>query len=107
VFSAVSDPTRRQILDVLREGEQSVNELVARFTMSQPAVSQHLRVLRKAELVSVHKRGRQRLYRLDSSALKVVFDWTQYYEEFWNERLSRLGEVLDGLPDDIVEETNG
>ena len=107
MFSAVADPTRRQILDVLREGEQSVNELVARFTMSQPAVSQHLRVLRKAALVRVHKRGRQRVYELDGVALKAIFDWSKYYAAFWSDRLSKLGEVLDGLPDDIVEETNG
>ncbi len=107
VFHAVADPTRRQILDLLVDGECSVNELVAHFPISQPAVSQHLGVLRKAKLVHVRKRGRQRLYEVDGAAIKVVFDWTKHYEEFWNERLSKLGTVLDGLADEEVEDENG
>lgn len=103
VFQAVADPTRRRILDLLIAGERSVSELVDEFSMSQPAVSQHLRVLRQAELVHVHKHGRKRLYHLDARGIKAVFDWTKHYEKFWEQRLQRMGQLLDELPDTDIE----
>lgn len=93
-FQALSDATRRSILDHLQHGSSSVNELVDRFDMTQPAVSQHLRVLREAGLVRVEKQGRQRLYSLNADALHPVFDWISQYEQFWSEKLTRLGEHL-------------
>jgi DNA-binding transcriptional ArsR family regulator len=76
VYRAISDPTRRRILDLLAHGEQSVGWLVARFPFSQPAVSQHLRVLREAGLVRVRRQGRLRLYSIDPRPLRVVHGWT-------------------------------
>ena len=99
VFHAVADPTRRRILDLLIGGERSVNELVDEFSISQPAVSQHLRVLREVNLVHAHKSGRQRLYRLEATAIKAVFDWAKHYEEFWKEKLDALGRYLDAEAD--------
>lgn len=93
-FHAVSDPTRRGILDLLAEGERSVNELVAAFTISQPSISRHLRVLRDAGVVTQHRRGRQRVYHLRPEPLRLVYDWIGHYERFWDDRLAALGELL-------------
>jgi DNA-binding transcriptional ArsR family regulator len=95
VFRAVSDPTRRQMLELLRSGEHTAAELAAPFDMSQPAISQHLRVLRETGLVDVRKEGRHRVYSLDPAPLREVFDWAQYFEGFWRKGLSALGRELD------------
>jgi DNA-binding transcriptional ArsR family regulator len=95
VFHAIADPTRRQILDALAEGAQPVNRLLPLFQMSQPAVSQHLRVLREVGLVTEHRAGRQRIYSLSAEGLAEVARWVTQYERFWNRRLDRLAEYLD------------
>ena len=95
VFRAVSDPTRRQMLELLGVGERTADELAQPFDMSQPAVSQHLKVLRHAGLVNVRKEGRHRVYSLDPKPLREVFDWAQYFEGFWRKKLSALGRELD------------
>ena len=94
-FNAVADPTRRAILQLLREREQSVSELMAPFEVSQSAISQHLRVLRDAGLVADRQEGRLRLYRLNAEPLREIADWVQHFEEFWPERLQRLRAFLD------------
>lgn len=93
-FNAVAEPRRRQILDVLAEGERSVTEIVAELPVSQPQVSKHLKVLREVGLVQSRPEGRQRLYRLDPVALKPIHDWVKDYERLWNERLDRLDGYL-------------
>ena len=95
VFRALGDPTRRAILDRLRRREEGVSQLCAPFAMSQPAISQHLRVLADAGLVRSRRRGRERLYRLNAKPLRAVFDWLEHYQTFWTEKLDALGEVLD------------
>lgn len=95
VFHAVADPTRRGLLDRLARGESQVNALAAPFCMSRPAVSQHLRVLRDAGLVTVKRRGRERLYRLEARRLREVYDWVSHYERFWKEKLKALGDFLE------------
>jgi len=97
VFRAISDPTRRSILDLLREGERAVNDLLSRFQMTQPAVSQHLKVLREADLVRERRSGRQRFYSLHAAPLRDVYDWVGHYEKFWAEKFTALGDVLDEL----------
>jgi len=98
VFRAVSDPTRRGILELLRESERSASELALPFDMTKAAVSQHLRMLREADLVRVRKEGRQRIYRLNPIPLQVLYDWAAHFEDFWNEGLSSLGAYLDRTP---------
>lgn len=95
VYRAIAEPTRRCILDRLREGEQRVGDLVELFPISQPAVSQHLRVLREEGLVEVRQDGRTRWYRLRAEALSEVYDWVGHYEDFWSSRLSRLHDYLE------------
>jgi len=93
-FNAVAEPRRRQILDVLVDGERSVGDLVAQLPVSQPQVSKHLKVLKEVGLVQSRTAGRQRLYRVDPLALKPIHDWLEDYERLWNERLDRLDGYL-------------
>src|SRR5258708_5493453 len=86
VFNAVAEPRRRQILDLLAQGEKPVNDVVHALGITQPQVSKHLRVLKEVGLVSVRGSGRQRLYSLNGEQLKPIHDWVQTFERFWNER---------------------
>lgn len=96
VFFAISDGTRRALLRRLAdEGEQPVTELVKRFSMSQPAVSKHLRCLRAAGLVRRRSEGRHNLYRIEAERLQQVFDWVSYFEQYWDKKLDALGNYLD------------
>ena len=94
-FRAISDPTRRAILDTLAVEDKTVTELCALFDVTQSAVSQHLRVLRDAGLVTPRSEGRQRIYRVEPGPLREVYDWAAHYEKFWNRKLDALGAVLD------------
>lgn len=96
-FNAVAEPRRRQILDVLTEGERSVTGLVESLGLVQPLVSKHLRVLREVGLVDVRDEGRQRMYRLNGRPLKPIYDWVKAYEHTWSRRFERLDAVLDEL----------
>lgn len=96
VFHAIADPNRRRILDLLRAGDRPVQELVHEVDISFGAVSQHLRTLREAGLVSRRKEGRQRIYRLRPEALKQVHDWTAVYARAWRGRFDRLRARLEG-----------
>ena len=94
-FELVADPTRRTILDLLREGERSVGELVERIGLSQPGVSKHLRALREAGLVGVRRDAQRRLYRLEPEQLSEIEAWIRPYREFWGGRLDALEQHLD------------
>ncbi len=95
VFTAIADPTRRAILDRLSQGEQPVKQLAEPYSMSLPAISQHLKVLSAVGLVTQRKVGRERLYRLNPEPLKQVSNWVSHYEKFWQEKLDILGEYLE------------
>ena len=96
-FNAVAEPRRRQILDALARGERPVNDLVQQLGLAQPQVSKHLRVLREVGVVDVREAGRQRLYRLNGTALKPIHDWVKSYEQLWSERFDELDVVLEDL----------
>ena len=87
------------MLELLGGGERTAAELAAPFDMTQPAVSQHLRVLREAGLVEVRKEGRFRVYCLDPTPLRELFDWASYFESFWRKRISALGSRLAEIED--------
>jgi DNA-binding transcriptional ArsR family regulator len=95
VFQAVSDPTRRAILDRLRKGPLAVNDLASGFRVTRPAISKHLRVLRTARLVREHKEGRQRLYQLEASRIQEIAKWADTYREFWQHSLNNLKRHLE------------
>jgi DNA-binding transcriptional ArsR family regulator len=91
VFNAIAEPRRRKIIDVLAGGHlYAVGELVETLDMPQPTVSKHLGVLRKVGIVSVSKRGQQRLYQLNAQELKPVHDWVKAYERLWSHQLSSI-----------------
>src|SRR3954468_13547444 len=90
VFRAISDPTRRAILDRLRAGPAPVNALAADFEQSRPAISKHLRVLLDARLVSENRVGRERYYELQPMPLQRVSGWVEGYRSFWQGNLNRL-----------------
>lgn len=100
-FEILSDPVRRRLLELLADGEHAAGALGAaiqdEFGISQPAVSQHLRVLREQGFATVRAAGTRRLYAVDASALQEVDQWLQPYRRFWNQRLDALGtEVARG-----------
>ena len=94
-FDAVADPTRRQILDVLRAGPQPVQRIVDHVGCSQPSVSKHLRVLREAGLVDVQPDAQRRVYALRPHALQDIDNWLAPYRALWSDRLHALGQHLD------------
>ncbi|WP_433203289.1 ArsR/SmtB family transcription factor [Dactylosporangium sp. CS-047395] len=101
-FNAVAEPRRREILDLLAQGERPVNDFVHLLGLAQPQVSKHLRVLREVDLVRVREEGRQRVYRLNPAPLKPIYEWLATYEQRWNERFDRMDDVLN----DLTKETN-
>ena len=96
-FAALADPTRRFILDALRERPHLVGELVEQLGMSQPGVSKHLRVLREAGLVSVRKDAQRRWYELRTEPLEEIDEWLESYRHLWDERFDRLDDYLQKL----------
>lgn len=94
IFGAISHPARRQMLDLLVEADLSVTTITGAFQMSRPAVSQHLRVLLDAGLVTERRHGRERRYSLVPDRLAPVREWIANYERFWDDRLLRLQKHL-------------
>jgi DNA-binding transcriptional ArsR family regulator len=95
-FDVVAEPTRRRILDLLRERPRPVGELVEQLGISQPGVSKHLRVLRDARLVRVRRDAQQRWYEVDAAPLTEIDAWLEPYRAFWAARLDALERHLDG-----------
>lgn len=100
VFGALANRTRRELLELLLDGPQPVQALAAHFDMARPSVSEHLRILRHAGLVTEDRLGRERHYRLQPARMRAVRDWLTPYERFWRERLSGLREALDQEEDE-------
>ncbi len=98
VFRLLADPSRRRLLDALRDGEHSVTDLVARTRMSQPSVSKQLRILRDSGAVTLRTAGRQHLYSIREGALREASDWLSYYDRFWREGLRRMDDALRDRP---------
>src|SRR5579864_160462 len=89
-FSALADPTRRAVLDLLRTGTRPAGEIARSFTVSRPAISKHLRILRRAHLFEERREGRHRLYQLNPEPLKAVDSWLEQYRSFWISNLASL-----------------
>lgn len=97
IFQALADPNRRAIFESLTRGEAAVKDLTARFEISQPAVSQHLAVLKDAGLVSGRRAGRCVYYQVEPRGLKPLVDWIAHYRAFWTERVDRLERLLEKM----------
>ncbi|MGA5301826.1 ArsR/SmtB family transcription factor [Nucisporomicrobium flavum] len=95
VFGALANPVRRQLLVALRDGPRPAGELAGLFALSRPAVSEHLAVLRHADLVREEPRGRHRYYHLAAEPLAEVQDWLLPFERYWRDRLTALKNVAE------------
>jgi len=100
VFFALSDSTRRGLLERLRGVEENAGSLARGFAVTRPAVSRHLRILREAALVVERKRGRERVYTLAPERLAMATEWLDTYRVFWAARLRDLKTLVESLPDD-------
>jgi len=89
-FQALADPTRRAVLDLLRRGSQPAGEIAGAFPVSRPAISKHLRLLRRAQLVREHREGRHRVYQLNPEPLRAIDSWLDQYRGFWSASLANL-----------------
>ena len=98
VYRALSDPTRRGVLDMLTHRDHNVSEMASKFAMSLPAFSRHLRVLRQAGLVAERSDGRRRVYHLNPAPLRDVSEWLAAYKRFWKGRLRQLDQHLKEKP---------
>jgi DNA-binding transcriptional ArsR family regulator len=103
-FSALADPTRRAVLDLLRAGSRPAGEIARSFSVSRPAISKHLAVLRRAHLVEERREGRRRLYQLNPAPLKAVDSWLEQYRSFWMANLASLKGFVEG---EYERETRG
>ncbi len=97
IFHALADPSRRAILESLLLGEAAVKDLTSRFSISQPAVSQHLAALKEAGLVSRRREGRCVYYRVEAGGLDPLLDWMTRYRSFWLDRAARLESLLNRM----------
>lgn len=95
IFTALADPTRRQIIEQLAAGDIAFGDLADKFEMSRPAVSQHLKVLRDAGIVAARADAQRRIYRLNGDSLGEVESWLGKVRDYWIPRLDKLGQLLD------------
>jgi DNA-binding transcriptional ArsR family regulator len=95
-FSALADPTRRAVLDLLLRGQLPAGQIAQAFPVSRPAISKHLRILRNARLVRMHRVGRLRLFELNPGPLHAVDSWLSRYRAFWQNELSNLKRFVEG-----------
>ena len=94
-FNALADPTRRAVLDLLRAGTRPAGEIARAFPISRPAISKHLKILRRAHLVDEHREGRHRFYQLNPEPLKSVDSWLEEYRRFWTASLESLKSFVE------------
>jgi DNA-binding transcriptional ArsR family regulator len=94
-FNALADPTRRAVLDLLRAGTRPAGEIARAFPISRPAISKHLKILRRAHLVDERRQGRHRLYQLNPEPLKTVDQWLDEYRRFWTASLENLKSFVE------------
>ena len=108
VFNALADPTRRKIIELLaRSGQLSATEIYDKFPFSPPAISQHLKVLREANLVLVEKRAQQRIYRLNPDSMLELEDWARRMTQLWSDRFEALDRLLEEEKKKLKGDGNG
>ena len=95
IFQAIADPTRRKVLELLSEKELPISEITSHFSISRTAIVKYLHILSEADLVHGQKKGREKVYHLQSEPLQEVKDWLSYYEQFWTNKLSILRHIVE------------
>ena len=98
IFNAIAETQRRDILVYLAPQERHVSDIVAKFNLSQPSVSKHLKVLRHVGLVNVRRDGRQMFYRTDADAIRPLHEWTGVFQQYWRHQLARVKERAERKP---------
>ncbi len=98
-FRALADPTRREILHLLTENALTIAQVAEQFEITRPAIQKHLAILYEAQLITVEKRGRERLNILNLNGFQAVSDWLGYFDQFWDHRLSELRAAIEEAPD--------
>ena len=94
-FSALADPTRRKIIELLaRRGQLSASEIAEQFTISAPAISQHLKILQEAGLIQVERQAQRRIYRVDTGVMSEVEDWAHRMRQMWDQRFDALEKIV-------------
>jgi len=97
VFSALADHNRREILMMLSEKKMTVNSISENFNISRPAISKHLKILLKTNLVVPAQKGRERFYQINVEPLNEVKEWLDYYNKFWDKKLNQLKNYLENI----------
>jgi len=105
-FNALADPTRRAVLDLLRAGTRPAGEIARAFPISRPAISKHLKILRRAHLVDEHREGRHRFYQLNPEPLKTVDQWLDEYRRFWTANLESLKSFVESEYEKEIRASN-
>jgi DNA-binding transcriptional ArsR family regulator len=103
-FTALAHPVRRRLLELLVEGPRTAGDLARQFELSRPAVAEHLRVLREADLVKDRASGRERHYYLEGAPLEAVSDWLHPFERYWRTRLRAFADVVEELETGSADE---
>jgi DNA-binding transcriptional ArsR family regulator len=106
-FTALADPTRRGIIELLARGDRTAGEIVAVFSVSAPAISQHLKVLREAGLIKVQVAGQKRIQQINPAALREIEDWARRTRKFWEERLDDLERELRKEDEEAASRNQG
>ena len=94
-WQALADPTRRSILEILKEGDFTINEVADKFEISRPAISKQIKILEECGILEIVQDGRQRICKVNPQPLEEVYKWVAYYEKFWLAKLDKLGKYLD------------
>ena len=95
IFSALADENRRNILIMLSEGSKNVNAIAEKFKISRPAVSKHLRILNRSNLVIANQKGRERYFSLNPEPARQAINWFKFYDKFWNDKLTSLKNYVE------------
>ncbi|SOC41814.1 ArsR/SmtB family transcription factor [Ureibacillus acetophenoni] len=95
VFQAIADPSRRKVLQLLSNKNQSIAELASHFDISRTAVVKHINILAEAGLISGKKQGKEKIYELQPESLKELKDWLAYFEQFWHNKLTKFKYVVE------------
>ncbi|WP_332629739.1 ArsR/SmtB family transcription factor [Halalkalibacter flavus] len=103
IFQAIADPTRRKMLRLLADDEMPVTVISNHFPMSRTAVSKHLRILSESNLVSVEKVGREKRYKLQAEALLELKQWLSFYEQFWDNKMTKLKYIVEHDESETVQ----
>lgn len=95
MFQAIADPTRREVLRLLSNGDLPISEITSHFSITRTAIAKHLHILSEAKLVVGKKVGREKIYQLNPAPLTELKDWLSYYDQFWDNKLSILKHVVE------------